>query len=497
MSRKKISLYDQTLLRVDQSNNLMMVTGLIILGAPVDYERLKAAVVHSIQPYRHFRQRLVQPLLPFMRPSWEDDPSFNIDEHLKRVQIPSPGTEKNLQDLISVLLSTKLDFSHPLWEFYLVENYGKGSALIARFHHTIADGMAAMQWLLTLTEPASYPAHQAPFQDAAQPGKQAAEQTVKTRQSGSLNIKKLGIKDFWEEGKMMLGTPGYARRRARQGLDLVEATGRVAIRWPDPATVFKGPLGFEKRAAWSQPLDLKEVKSVGKVFNSTINDILLSALAGALGRYIAAQGRPVKNVTIRGFIPVNLRPLETNGELGNQFGLVFLSLPIGIDDPVERLRRIKRNMDDLKTSPEAVATFGLVNLLGATPPRIEEIAIKLLDSKGTLLITNVPGPQKQLTLVGVPVIEIMGWVPQTGRVGVGASIVSYNGVVRLGMATDAGLVPDPDTIVGLFLSEYEAMKSLAQKAQAERQSPVQPMLTMLDEAMQTLDELLAESGKDS
>jgi hypothetical protein len=222
---------------------------------------------------------------------------------------------------------------------------------------------------------------------------------------------------------------------------------------------------------------------------------LVTAVAGALGRYVDFRGKTAEDLNIRSFIPVNLRPVALDEDLGNKFGLVFLSLPLGIKDPVERLRKVKQNMDELKSSAEAVATFGILNLLGAVPPWIEEIAVAFFDTKGTTIMTNVPGPRSQLYMAGAPINMLMAWVPQSGRISLGVSILSYNGKVWLGVSTDQGLIPDPETIVSMFYHEYKEMISRAQKTRAERQKRMQPMLVMLDEAMQTLDELLAESGE--
>ena len=227
-----------------------------------------------------------------------------------------------------------------------------------------------------------------------------------------------------------------------------------------------------------------------------MNDVLLTAVAGALGRYIDFRGEAARDVMIRNFIPVNLRPLELDQELGNKFGMVFLTMPLGIDDPIERLRRVKQNMDALKSSSEPVATYGVINLFGAVPVWLEDILVDFFDTKGTTIITNVPGPQEQLYLAGAPINSVMAWVPQTGKIALGISIISYNGKVWLGVATDQGLVPDPEAIIAFFDIEYQEMKSRAQKAQAERQQHIQPMLSRLDEAIQTLDELLAQNNKD-
>jgi diacylglycerol O-acyltransferase len=495
MARRKISYPDHAWLRMDDPNNLMVITGLMTFDAPLDYERLKATIEHSLLKFSRFRQRLAPPIAPFMRPYWEDDPTFNLESHIERVHLPSPGDHKVLQELISALLSTGLDTSRPLWQFYLVENYGEGSAFIARLHHSIADGIALMQLLLTMTDSNPNPSPPGKSQDKTQNGEQSPGVPIKTHKSAFLNSDNWSAKKLREEGEKILFNPSHARYRTRQVIDLAASVGRLVLRWPDPLTVFKGSLGREKRAAWSEPVALKDVKYIGKTFNSTVNDVLLTAVAGALGRYIDYRGEAAKNVSIRSFIPVNLRPIQLDEELGNKFGLTFLSLPMGIADPYERLLRVKQNMDEIKSSSEAVATFGIINLLGAVPSWIEEIGVNFFDTKGSSIMTNVPGPQTQLYLAGAPIHTLMAWVPQSGRIALGVSIVSYNGKVWMGIATDKSLLPDPEAIIEFFHVEYNDMLTLAQKVQAERQQYLQPMLSMLDNAIKTVDELLAEASK--
>jgi len=490
MVRKKLTYTDHAWLRMDDPLNLMVITGLMTFDEPLNITRLKALIEDSLLKIPRFRQRLVPPNLPFMRPSWEDDPKFSLDAHLEQVTLPSPGNQKKLQDFIGEIMSTELDYTRPLWHFYLVENYENGSAFIARLHHSIADGIALMQVLLSLTEqtPGNPPA------DKPQHGKQIPATPSKTSQSAALPTSQFGALDLVKDGIKMLCNPSHARYRTRQVAKIGAAIGKIALRWPDPQTIFKGPLGSKKRAAWSDPVDLAGVKLIGKTFNSTVNDVLLTAVAGALGRYLQTREDVAQNLSIHGFIPVNLRPIELDDELGNKFGLVFLSLPLGMDDPVLRLRRVKRNMDELKSSAEAVATFGVINLLGAVPAKVEQVGVNFFDTKGTTVITNVPGPQTQLYLAGAPINTVMAWVPQSGRISLGISIISYNGKVWLGIASDEGLVPDPETIVALFISDYEELKSRAESYHTERQNNLMPMLSKLNEAIQTLDELLAKSS---
>jgi diacylglycerol O-acyltransferase / wax synthase len=498
MSKKRISYADHAWLRMDDPNNLMVITSLMTFDTPLEYDRLKELVGNLVLRFRRFQQHLVQSRLPFRRPYWEDDPCFDLEAHIERVTLPPPSDQKSLQELISQLMSTELDYTRPLWKLYLVENYGSGSAFIARLHHSLADGIALMQVLLSMTEsaPAIPPTSQSLTRlqgggQTATRGSQAAKTVAGTLKSTSM-AKKIDAKVFLEEGVWMLLDPSHAIDRARQGINFATAVGKLALRWPDPKTIFKGPLGETKCAAWSEPLDLQGIKAIGTAFNCTINDVLITMLAGALGRYSADRGVSAEDLNIRSFIPINLRPVELDEHLGNKFGLLFLSLPIGITDPVERLNQIKQNMDELKSSAEAVATFGIINIIGAVPNWIEEIAVDFFDTKGTTIMTNVPGPRGQLYMGGAPIDTLMAWVPQSGRISLGISIISYNGRVWLGIATDQGLISDPETIISMFYLEYQELTNRAVAAGNKPQEPMHPLLARLNESLDTLDEVLAE-----
>ena len=190
-------------------------------------------------------------------------------------------------------------------------------------------------------------------------------------------------------------------------------------------------------------LDLVDVKEIGSATDAKVNDVLMAAMTGALRHYMIGRGVDVTDLDINAVIPVNLRPMERALDLGNEFGLVFLGLPLGIPDPLIRLAAVKQRMDDIKNSPEAVIFFGILGIFGATPQQIEEQVVNLFGSKATLVLTNVPGPQQPLYLAGNRVTDAMFWVPQSGHLGVGISILSYDGHVALGVISDAGLVPDP------------------------------------------------------
>jgi WS/DGAT/MGAT family acyltransferase len=256
----------------------------------------------------------------------------------------------------------------------------------------------------------------------------------------------------------MATRPKHLLKRVKQGMSLGAALTKFALLEPDSSTLFKGELGVRQRAAWSAPVPLADVKQIGRALDAKVNDVLLGAVAGALRHYLQSRNQSVDGASVRALIPVNLRPHQHAVTLGNRFGLVFLTLPVGVPARRTRVLTVKRRMDEIKASSEAVAALGILQALGAVPLEVEDQVVKLLSSKASAVMTNVPGPRKKLHLAGRSLQHVMPWVPRAGKIGMGVSIFSYAGEVRLGIATDAGLVPDPETILEGYLDEFKHLR---------------------------------------
>jgi WS/DGAT/MGAT family acyltransferase len=290
----------------------------------------------------------------------------------------------------------------------------------------------------------------------------------------------------------VIAHPSRVGDLARTGAGAATAFGRLVLRWPDAKTILKGPLGIPKRTAWSGPIPLQEVKDVGRALGGTVNDILVTAVTGALRRYLQVRGQEVDDLAFRAVVPVNLRRPGTEADLGNKFGLVFLSLPVGIADPVQRLRELKRRMDALKDSLEPPVAFGILTAIGMSPEPIQDIVVDMFGAKGTAVITNVVGPKERIFLAGAPLEGFMFWVPQAGRLGLGVSILSYAGQVRVGVITDEGLVPDPDVIIEALQSEFDELQDRAEWV--EEVPSLEEVAARLDEALAAVDALLEARG---
>ncbi|MCA9874813.1 MAG: DUF1298 domain-containing protein, partial [Anaerolineales bacterium] len=178
------------------------------------------------------------------------------------------------------------------------------------------------------------------------------------------------------------------------------------------------------------------------------------------------RGAPVDGVSFRAAMPVNIRPPEKMEELGNQFGIIYLTMPVDIGDPLDRLNEVRRRMEELKNTPEAVVAFGILKGIGMSPADAQTRMVDMFGSKATVVMTNVPGPQMPLYIAGKELAGVMAWVPQSGRVALGLSIISYNGKVFIGVNTDVGLVPDPDAIIEAFYTEFDALVELARQVEA-------------------------------
>ncbi|MDP1534441.1 MAG: WS/DGAT domain-containing protein, partial [Rubrivivax sp.] len=248
---------------------------------------------------------------------------------------------------------------------------------------------------------------------------------------------------------------------ARTGYQVISDAAALAMMDDDSPTALKGKPSGKKAVAWSEPLSLDMVKTIGKGLNCSINDVLLSCAAGAIGAYLRELGDDPTGKEIRAMVPVNLRPLDKAWELGNRFGLAPLVLPIGIDNPVERVYAVRARMAELKGSYQPLLAFAILAVTGLFIKPVQDAVLGLFAKKTTAVMTNVPGPAVPLKLCGSTLRQTMVWVPASGDVGVGVSILSYGGGVQFGLITDSALCPEPQRIIDRFEPEFEQLLLVA------------------------------------
>ncbi|QDG53239.1 wax ester/triacylglycerol synthase family O-acyltransferase [Persicimonas caeni] len=443
---------DHAWLRMDEPTNRMIITGMLSFDERLDDERLAAKLAEDLRPFPRLRQRLVTD----GRGHLEPDPNFSFSNHLERVRLDERG-DAALQAYVGELMSTRLDPAHPLWKLYVVEQPDSGDTLVARIHHSLADGFSLIYLMLGLVDldtPVELPfgsVSRPPRGDAPPPiRRDALEQTLDLAGHLAMN----SVRALSNPRRLAC----LAGNLIGLGGRSVSAVANLLTMSDEPDTSLVGELGVEKRVSWTSVIPLDTVKQACRALDCTVNDVLLTALSGAFRRYLEARGERVDGRDLRTIVPINLRPLdERTVQLGNEFGLVFLQLPTGHAEPADRLRVLKERMDALKRSPEAGLTYLTLQALGHLPVAAQELVLKLFRGKASSIITNMPGPKNQLRLAGHLVRDMMFWVPQSQGVGVGVSIFSYNGGVRLGVAADAGLLAEPRALVDAYEAEMRAL----------------------------------------
>lgn len=463
LSGERMSKVDTAWLRMDTPSNLMMIVGVWALQPGVSHAAVCERIENSLLKYARFRQRVMEDAAGA---TWVEDRYFDLKNHVVADKLPksAKGREQEaLQDRVADLAMQPLDRKRPLWQIHLIEDYTgpdgvKGSAMIVRIHHCIADGIALISVTMSLVDGGAPP----PERRKKEAGGGGAEDWIAEtllKPFTDLTVKALGAAgDGAAKSFSLLSDPqkGMAGSldMAKVMLQVLKDSAALALMPDDSKTRLKGKPGTTKKVAWCQPIPLDEVKAVGKALNCSINDVLLSCVAGAIGEYLKSHGDDVKGQEIRAMVPVNLRPIEQAYKLGNRFGLVPLVLPIGVDNPVERVYEVRRRMAALKGSYQPLLAFSLLAVAGLLIKPAQDAMLNLFSKKTTAVMTNVPGPREKLKFCGATLEQSMFWVPQSGDVGLGVSILSYGGGVQFGVITDSTLCPEPQRIIDEFVPEF-------------------------------------------
>jgi diacylglycerol O-acyltransferase len=457
VAAERMSAVDRAWLLMERPTNPMTIVAVIVLGGRITRARIRALVEERFAAFHRFRCR---PVANGLAASWVEADPFDLDDHILGAALPSPAGQAELEALVGELAGTPFNSSRPWWTFHVVEHYGHGSAIIARIHHCYADGIALIRVLLGMADGEHVP---------AMPPPQA--QDTELASDGAFSLGSLYAPVASLIANTLREGAGLVEQTARFGLDpkkvldtamgtagLLGEIAHLGTLADDPPTPLKRPLSGSRRVAWAAPLAFEEVRTIGHVLGCTVNDVLVATLAGALGRYLEGEGERTEGLTLHAAVPINLRQEnEPSAALGNRFGLVFVELPVGIRHPLERLYAVHAAMKALKGSSEALVTFGLLAAVGALPPAVEQTAIETFTAKASLVASNVPGPPGEIRIAGVPVKQMLFWVPQAGSIGTGISMLSYNGQVQFGVMSDRRLIPEPRKLVALVETEFERL----------------------------------------
>jgi len=447
MSRQQMTRVDHAWLRMDNPANLIIVNSVLWTEQPVDEATMRAVLeTRMVAEFPRFIQRPQASSGLLSHGHWVTDEDFDLDRHLLHVTLDPPADTAALQRYVGEQQNLPLDPSHPMWQVHVISGYQQGSAVLFRVHHSIADGMALARLLLSLTD------------------SQASDGWAAPRDGSSTSVRA-------RVGKMVTGSVGtlwHPSRLLALGSSAAHDAARLAhvadLPVKSQESVLNGTVGPSKLATWSAPIPLDDIKSVGRSAGCTVNDVMLAALAGAFRSYLIGRGEQPADVPV--LIPVDLRPPDKPlpRELGNSFGFFFADLPSGIDHAGERLLEAHRRAAELKRSPEALVTMGVLAGMGSVPGIVEDFSVAFFTTKASGVVTNVPGPREPVYFAGAKVDGIIGWVPRGGDMTFGVAIFSYNGSVTIGVSTDAAVMPDPEVLVSAFEDEIAAMSTAAAQA---------------------------------
>jgi diacylglycerol O-acyltransferase / wax synthase len=451
VNKDRLSPLDASFLQIeDGSAHMHVAAALTFEGAPPPYEDLVATVEERLHLVPRYRQRVAFVPLGQGRPRWVDDPHLNIRYHVRHTALPEPGDDDQLRALAGRVFAQPLDHDKPLWELWLVEGLEDGEdgerfAVLSKTHHALVDGIAGVDLMTVLfdtqREPAVPPERGSRWLARPMPsGAQLLGESLVERAAGPLDV-----------ARALGGTIRHPRRTLgglATGIAGVGSFLSSSVR-PAPASPYNVEIGPHRRFAWVR-WDLPEVKAIKDELGGTVNDVMLTVVTLALGRHLHHRGVSTDGLELRAFVPVSVRDESGRGDTGNQVAGMMAPLPVWARDPLTCHELVSEAMTGLKQSGQAIGAKALTELSGFASPTIMSQAARLA-ARGrffNLVVTNVPGPQIPLYLMGHEMIEFVPMVPLAPGQAVGVAIMSYNGRIAFGLTGDWDAMPDLDDLAG-------------------------------------------------
>jgi len=436
---ERLTGLDTSFLHMERAGAHMHVASVSVFEGPApSHKEFSDHIGSRLHLVPRFRQKLR--FVPFDqgRPVWVDDPYLNLEYHVRQTALPAPGSDEQLRNLAARIFSQQLDRSKPLWELWLVEGLrDERFAIIGKSHHALVDGVSGVDITTVLfdldAEPRGVPAPNRPWLASPEPSSvELLSQAWRERLTSPKEIAR-GVR--------------AALRGPRQVLRGLGATSKmVGAGMSAPSSVFNVEIGPHRRLAMAQA-DLSDLKRVKDTHGGTVNDAILAIVAGALGKYLRARGHDTDGLELRAMVPVSVRATEEHGALGNRISAMMAPLPVWCEDPVERVHILTEQMGDLKTSGQAVGAEILTKLTDFAPSTIASQAARLQPAQRffNLVVTNVPGPQFPLYVLGRKMESIFPMVPLARRQALCVGIMSYNGQVNFGLIGDYDAMADLDS----------------------------------------------------
>ena len=455
----RLSGLDSSFLHLERDSAHMHVAGCMLFdGEAPTYDELVGQIVSRLHLVPRYRQRLAFVPLNQGRPVWVDDPHFNVGFHVRHTALPSPGGEDQLKRLAGRVFSQALDRSRPLWEIWLVEGVSQSRfALLSKTHHALVDGVSGVDIATVLFDTSPDP------MPVGTPDQEWLPRPVPTSAqllADALVERATVPAEIVRGARATLRGPRHMAGRLGRALGGVGAMAKAGLQAPpSPLNVRIGP---HRRFTWVRG-DLPQFKAIKNALGGTVNDVVLASVAGALGRYLRMRGESTEDTVLRAMVPISVRADVERGALGNRVAAMWAPLPLGLSDPVQRLLTISRAMDGIKASGQAVGAQVLTELTGFAPPTIMAQAARLQARQRlfNLVVTNVPGPQFPLYMLGRELDAMFPMVPLAENQALGIAIMSYNGQLNFGLNADYDAMPDLEALADELRASIEELAAAA------------------------------------
>jgi len=453
--RDRLSAIDASFLHQEKRASHMHVGGVVLMDGPApSHEEFTRHIESRLHLVPRYRQKLAFPRFEMGRPFWVDDPRFNISYHVRQTALPAPGSMEQLRGLAGRIFSQRLDRSKPLWEIWLVQGLRDGGfALVSKTHHALVDGVSGVDIATVLFD--------------LSPETQDLEDTaqwVPAQEPSQAELVAEGIKAIVKtpgriagEATRVVRDPGKTLDVAREAIEGVSEIAWAGLN-PAPDVPLNVPIGPHRRVVWTQ-CDLADFKAVKNGLGGTVNDAFLAVVAGGLGRWLKTRGVRTEGLELRGLVPVSIRAKDEHHALGNRITAMRGPLPVYAGDPVERLRIVRDAMKDVKESKQALGAEVIAGMADFAPPTLLAQASRINFSTRlfNLIVTNVPGPQFPLYMMGREMREIVpvAFLPENHALAIAA--MSYNGKLDFGLLADYDAIPDLEQIAEFFQESLEEL----------------------------------------
>ncbi len=429
-----------------------------IFDGAMSFDRFVESLSSRMHTIPRYRQRLAFVPFNLSHPTWEDDPDFDIRNHVSHIRLPEPGAEAQLRAIAGRLFAEPLDRSKPMWEIVLIEGLeGNRTGALMKVHHCLVDGVSGVDLLVAILDltpeppPASEPP---PFRPDPLPEPARLLSDAFWEEASA-------AWDWWTNTAVSSLDPGRSTTRFRDTVNAVNAVSSALSR-PIPMLPFNRPLSTSRKVGWVN-LSFAETRAIRASMKGTINDVVLATLAGALRRYLLRHDVAIDGTDARVMIPVNVRTEDQSGALGNRVSMMLADIPIGEPDPRRRFETIRRRMDELKSQNQASAMSMVADLLGRLPVPLQANlgTVEPVNTAINLVCTNVPGPQIPLYSIGHPLLAYYPLVNLAYGMGLGVAIMTYNGRLLYGVHADAHAVPDAEVFEEALADSFAELREIA------------------------------------